>query len=183
MVSYQRAGDYASPHTDVKSYPASDVMRAKKSGNTAEQAEFRRGVAFVLHMTKDWSPQWGGDFVWMHPHIHIPPSFNTLIMFPCNQQGWHAVSPVTKDAGSKRLSVSGWWTTHNLPAGTAAEQRQPHCAPASHAAGNQQNYVFAVNGTTGDQLDFTDVETVLQRRLHTETHSYRQTEWSSKSTM
>lgn len=122
FLSRLNAGDYAAPHTDVSTYSAETL-------SPEELARFpggyRRAVAFVCHMTKDWDSSWGGDLVWSTPMTHITPRFNSLTLFPSHNDAWHFVQPVAahaaKDGMPKRLSISGWWTTTDHAAG---EQRE-----------------------------------------------------------
>lgn len=88
-ASWYMPGDHSTPHSD-------------RSEN--------RQVAFVWHLSKNWKPNWGGDFFWARGAQMIPPSFNTLMLFRTLRDGIHCVTEVTPVAQSKRLAVSGWWT-------------------------------------------------------------------------
>ena len=77
-ASYYSAGDYTMPHTD-------------KAGGGDDS---KRRVAFILHLTREWNPVFGGDMVWMNPAYHIHPSFNSLTLFSVSDSSWHFVSPV-----------------------------------------------------------------------------------------
>jgi hypothetical protein len=48
FVSMMGRGDHAAPHTDVRGYHESTAH---------PDGKFRRSVAFVLHMTKNWDPR------------------------------------------------------------------------------------------------------------------------------
>ncbi len=87
-------GDHSTPHTDFAR---------------------RRQVAFVWHLTRDWEPDWGGDFYWCRAGKGFPPSFNTLYLFLVSEKSVHAVLPVTPFARSKRLGLAGWWTGGTTP--------------------------------------------------------------------
>lgn len=65
----------------------------EKAGGAGKVKEKRR-IAYILHLTKEWHPKYGGDMVWMNPAYHIHPSFNSLTMFAISESSWHFVSPV-----------------------------------------------------------------------------------------
>jgi hypothetical protein len=107
FVSMMQRGDSAAPHTDVKGYEESREF---------PHGDHRRSVAFVLHMTKDWDPRWGGELVWAQPIFHIAPAFNSLTMFPSHHMAFHFIQPIanTAPASAKRISISGWFTTRSI---------------------------------------------------------------------
>ena len=51
-----KPGDYTLVHSDDKQGPTGS-----------------RRLAFVLHMTKDWRPEWGGDLVFLSPFAATHP--------------------------------------------------------------------------------------------------------------
>jgi Rps23 Pro-64 3,4-dihydroxylase Tpa1-like proline 4-hydroxylase len=69
-----------------------------------------RLVAFVLNLTPQWRPDWGGALQFYDRDDHIEegylPSFNTLNLFRVPQR--HSVAQVAA-FGGKRYSVSGWF--------------------------------------------------------------------------
>ena len=79
-ASCYEAGDYTMPHTD------------RAAGRDGDHE--KRRIAYILHMTKEWSPRFGGDLVFMSPTYHIHPTFNTITLFPVSRASWHFVSPV-----------------------------------------------------------------------------------------
>jgi len=93
-VSLYLPGDHSLPHNDFL-------------GNKDEY----RQVAFVWYLTKDWQPDWGGDFFWCPKSRYISPSFNTLLLFNVRNDSLHFVTHVSPHAQSKRLAISGWWTS------------------------------------------------------------------------
>jgi hypothetical protein len=97
-------GDYSSPHSD---------------------ATDDRSIAYVWYLTKEWSPEWGGQFVWCPTGAIVDPSFNALILFKVSRESLHFVSPVAQRARGRRLSVNGWWT-----ASKSAVAAAPHDPPA-----------------------------------------------------
>jgi len=67
-----------------------------------------RRAAYVLNLTKDWRPDWGGLLIFHDAHelAAWPPSFNTLNLFRIPQP--HSVSAVVSSAPRPRYSISGW---------------------------------------------------------------------------
>lgn len=71
----------------------------------------RREVAYVLNLTKEWRPEWGGLL-----HIvdddrktirrTIVPEFNTMVLM--RPPTWHFVSQVASYARAPRYTVTGW---------------------------------------------------------------------------
>jgi Rps23 Pro-64 3,4-dihydroxylase Tpa1-like proline 4-hydroxylase len=72
-------------------------------------------IAFVLHLTKDWKPQYGG-------HLHFldtsrtkiietfTPTFNSLMIFEVPEEGIsHFVSHVAPNVQIPRISITGWY--------------------------------------------------------------------------
>ncbi len=72
-------------------------------------------VAFVLHLTKDWKPQYGG-------HLHFldesrtkivetfTPTFNSFMIFEVPEEGVpHFVSHVAPNVNIPRISITGWY--------------------------------------------------------------------------
>jgi hypothetical protein len=87
-------GDYSLPHTD-----AADA----------------RSLAYIWYLTKDWSPKWGGLFVWCQTGAMVNPSFNSLIVFKVTDATLHFVAPVSRYACGRRLTVNGWWNAAKGP--------------------------------------------------------------------
>jgi SM-20-related protein len=73
-------------------------------------------LGFVLHMTKDWLPEYGGLLHFMDDErktverIEVP-EFNSLTLFylPKNKGKWHFVSPVAPGTPEIRLTFTGWF--------------------------------------------------------------------------
>lgn len=72
-----------------------------------------RVAAFVLGMTPQWRPEWGGlllfhadDDASVTSHV---PRFNTLDLFSVPQR--HSVSYVSPSAPGRRLALTGWMRT------------------------------------------------------------------------
>ncbi len=93
-ASWYLPGDHSLPHDDVSNQPGE-----------------HRQVAFVWHLTKEWKPNWGGDLFWCRKNRYISPSFNSLILFNVGPDSFHHVTQVSPYATSKRLAISGWWTS------------------------------------------------------------------------
>jgi len=70
-----------------------------------------RRFAFVLGLTKDWHPDWGGLLQFYEengtPRDAWMPEFNTLSIFEVTHV--HSVSYVTPFAAAPRLSLTGWF--------------------------------------------------------------------------
>ena len=69
-----------------------------------------RVAAYVLSMTRDWKPDWGGYLAFYDDDDNVveafKPSFNTLNIFLIPQK--HAVQMVSPFAGHARTSFLGW---------------------------------------------------------------------------
>lgn len=87
-ASWYMAGDHSTPHSDFVN---------------------DRLVAFVWHLTKQWSRRWGGHLVWCPTGHCLPPSFNTLNLFDTRRGQCHFVMTVAPHAQGKRLTWNGWW--------------------------------------------------------------------------
>lgn len=81
-------GDYSLPHCDDSR---------------------ERSIAYVWHLTKDWRPEWGGDFVWCPTGAVTSPTFNSLLLFHVTERSLHFVSPVSPRAQGRRMAINGWW--------------------------------------------------------------------------
>ena len=89
-----RPGDFLTPHND-------------------ELEGMNRRFAYVLNLTPDWRPRWGGllHFVDGSGGIEdtVTPRFNALSLFAIGQS--HYVSQVATYAPLPRISVTGWLRT------------------------------------------------------------------------
>lgn len=69
-----------------------------------------RLVAYVLNLTPEWNPDWGGHLAFFDDQGNITqafvPDFNTLNVFLVPQM--HAVQSVAPFAGAVRTSLTGW---------------------------------------------------------------------------
>lgn len=74
-----------------------------------------RRMAYVLGLTPDWAPEWGGLLLFHGPDGSVieafAPRFNTLSLFTVPQP--HSVSFIAPYAGMARLSVTGWLRTQS----------------------------------------------------------------------
>jgi Rps23 Pro-64 3,4-dihydroxylase Tpa1-like proline 4-hydroxylase len=96
FLSSYRQGDFLATHTD--------------QGNGV--------VAFVLNLTKDWRPEYGGMLhVETSPNCYsaVNPEFNSLVIMEIKEGEDlnHFVSEVTKSAPDNRIAISGWFTQGN----------------------------------------------------------------------
>lgn len=75
----------------------------------------QRGVAFVLNLTKDWKPEYGGLLNLIpdgdsNEMVSVFPEFNSLVMFSLGDEGVpHFVSEVSSRAPCSRIAISGWY--------------------------------------------------------------------------
>lgn len=95
FASRYRAGDFLSQHTD-------------KQGNKA--------LAFVWHLTQQWSVEYGGLFLLLDPDDlskvirTFVPTFNTLILFNVfDHRTPHLVTEVAAGVEDSRISIGGWF--------------------------------------------------------------------------
>lgn len=69
-----------------------------------------RRAAYVLNLTPQWRPDWGGALLFYDERGNVArgftPSFNTLNLFRVPQP--HSVAWVTPLAGAARYAVTGW---------------------------------------------------------------------------
>ncbi len=76
-----------------------------------------RVAAYVINMTPEWNPNWGGALQFFDDAGNIQqgftPSFNALNVFLIPQR--HAVEYVTPFAAGSRLSITGWLRTGSDP--------------------------------------------------------------------
>lgn len=74
-------------------------------------AGHKRRVAYVLNMTQDWNPDWGGLLQFYDKDGGVKdvfvPRFNTLSLFTVPQS--HAVSYLPPYAPARRLAITGWF--------------------------------------------------------------------------
>jgi len=74
-------------------------------------------IGFVLQLTKDWKPQWGGLLHFMSDDQQRieeteVPTFNTLTLFhlPEGSGKWHYVSHVNPGVTRSRIAYTGWFS-------------------------------------------------------------------------
>lgn len=70
-----------------------------------------RSVTFNYYLTRDWSKEWGGQFVWLNPYTEIFPGFNRLVLFRVGPDSAHRVQAVSPAATVPRVAITGWYTT------------------------------------------------------------------------
>jgi Rps23 Pro-64 3,4-dihydroxylase Tpa1-like proline 4-hydroxylase len=75
-----------------------------------QQAEGRR-LAYVLNLTREWSPDWGGYLNFLDEDGNVTeglmPRFNSLALFRVPMQ--HHVSLVAPFAPARRYAITGWF--------------------------------------------------------------------------
>lgn len=75
----------------------------------------RGKIAFVLNLTKDWDPNWGGSlnfYEWDFRTVKktINPAFNSLSIFNVEGNGVpHAVTHIPSHVEGRRLALAGWF--------------------------------------------------------------------------
>ena len=92
-------GDHITRHND-------NLTATRSDGLT-----HRRVVTINYWLSKNWEPEWGGQFVWETPRAEIVPTFNTLVMFLPGPSTHHWVEPVAASVTEPRLSITGWFST------------------------------------------------------------------------
>ena len=93
-ASWYLPGDHSLPHNDA----------------VASDADNKRQVAFVWHLSKNWRSEWGGALFWCPKALYLSPVFNTLLLFNVGPNTSHFVTQVSPYAQGKRLTINGWWT-------------------------------------------------------------------------
>lgn len=87
-----RPGQYLLPHND-------------------EDTEEGRRLAFVINLSRDWKPDWGGQLQFLDADGNILQSFlprwNSLSLFRVPQV--HQVTLVAPWAAQPRHAITGWW--------------------------------------------------------------------------
>ncbi len=72
-------------------------------------------IAFVLHLTKDWKPQYGGNLIFLDESRTkiietFTSQFNTLMIFEVPEEGIpHFVSCISPNVQIPRISITGWY--------------------------------------------------------------------------
>lgn len=98
MASLYAAGSFLTRHTD--------------HGDGARRA------AYVIGLSKDWRPDWGGLLLFYNEHKDViagyTPRFNVVTIFDTKYE--HAVTQVSNFAGGGRYSIAGWF--RDDPAGS-----------------------------------------------------------------
>jgi len=85
-------GGFITPHTD---------------------ATRNRGMSFVLNLTKNWKPAYGGCFWWFQGNsVQLNPEFNSLYLFIPTSCSRHMVSPVIQPKLARRLTLSGFFVSN-----------------------------------------------------------------------
>jgi len=79
--------------------------------NDYDPSDEGKRVAFVLSLSREWLPDWGGILQFYDDDFNIEagflPRFNALSLFETPQN--HSVTYVTPFCGNRRLSITGWF--------------------------------------------------------------------------
>jgi Rps23 Pro-64 3,4-dihydroxylase Tpa1-like proline 4-hydroxylase len=110
MVEFMREltgiGDIALADGHASRYRSGHFLTAHDDSNV----DMGRRAAYVLNLTPQWQPDWGGVLQFYDERGNIvrgfTPAFNTLNIFKVPQP--HSVSWVTPLAGAPRYAVTGW---------------------------------------------------------------------------
>ena len=131
-MSHYMAGDYTMAHTDF-----------------SEQRKKKRRLAYIVHMTKNFNFDYGGDLIFLNPVYHMHPEFNSMTIFSVEQDSWHFVSPVasTCPKDQKRLAYSGWFTSGDL---SDINKR----FTVDENAHRMRDFCLLVDGETSSLIDF-----------------------------
>jgi hypothetical protein len=112
------------------------VRRAVEAGGRASLATSQdrsipctRQVAVAYYLTRDWKPDYGGQFVDLDKKSHHVPEFNTLVAFEVPRM--HEVTPVSAPPGIVRHSIFGWWLMQNRDV-RALKKTRKRSSAASH---------------------------------------------------
>jgi SM-20-related protein len=86
------------------------------TGHDDTAAGKNRLYAYVLNLTRDWHPDWGGVLTFEGADGHVEqgfvPAFNALNLFAVPMR--HAVTQVASFAPRDRLSITGWLRAHEV---------------------------------------------------------------------
>lgn len=103
--------------TGIPEIIRADAQATRYIGNcflhphTDGDEEYGRRVAYVLNMTKNWDPNWGGFLQFFDKNGNVTdsfkPTFNALNLFTVPQA--HSVSFVAPFCPGERLSITGWF--------------------------------------------------------------------------
>lgn len=95
------------PSAQITSFAPGDFLTRHKDDVTAE----RRKVAFVLNLTENWHPDWGGLLQFFHDSGETrdswSPVFNSLCLFDVKHV--HSVTCIAPFSPKVRLAISGWF--------------------------------------------------------------------------
>ena len=84
------------------------------TGHDDTAAGKNRLYAYVLNLTREWRPDWGGVLAFEGADGHLEegfaPAFNALNIFAVPMR--HAVTQVASFAPRDRLSITGWLRSH-----------------------------------------------------------------------
>lgn len=128
MGTLYQPGDYTTTHSD-----------------TINSGDGSRRLAFVLHLSTDWQPEWGGELIFLSPYLALTPSYNRLTLFPVgDMRHQHLVSPVSRFAPrGRRLAFVGWFYSME---DELAQERE---TLLSHNTETLDRYVLTINGKDG----------------------------------
>lgn len=99
--------DLIAPSAQITSFAPGDFLTRHRDEVTREN----RRIAFVLNLTRDWHPDWGGLLQFFHDDGRTreawPPQFNSLCLFDVKHV--HSVTCIAPFTPKNRISISGWF--------------------------------------------------------------------------
>jgi len=99
--------DLKSADAQYTRYTSGQFLTRHRDDVTNEE----RQIAYVLSLSKDWHPDWGGLLLFYKddgtPREAWAPTFNTMSIFDIRHV--HSVTYVTPFAKGRRLSLTGWF--------------------------------------------------------------------------
>ena len=132
-------------------YRRGDYLTVHSDSNT--DAKGTRRLAFVLNLSENWRPEWGGVLNFLQPWHMVLPSFNEMTLFAVGndvegaglQQALHTVSPVSPAAPDDawRLAVSGWFVSDEADNRWAAQREMERMRRELDV---RNGFVLAVSG-------------------------------------
>jgi len=109
--------EFARTVTGIPEIVRADSMATRFTGNSFlhHHRDYQEGgtrrVAYVMSLTRNWNPNWGGYLQIFDDSMNVEhafkPAFNCLNMFTVPRD--HAVSTVPPFVPGERLSLTGWF--------------------------------------------------------------------------
>lgn len=95
------------PSAQITSFAPGDFLTRHRDEVTAE----RRRIAFVLNLSQNWHPDWGGLLQFFRDNGDTrdawTPTFNSLCLFDVKHV--HSVTAIAPFSPKPRIAISGWF--------------------------------------------------------------------------